>query len=72
MTLHYYLKGEKLYRVGDEANTLFIVFTGLVARNVIIELEKINKIPPYARKDKDGNLLYEKFEREVRILTKEY
>lgn len=52
MTLHYYLKGEKLYRVGDEANTLFIVFSGLVARNVIIELEKINKIPPYARKDK--------------------
>lgn len=72
MTLHYYLKGEKLYRIGEEANTLFVVYSGLVSRKVIIELEQINKIPPYAKKDKDGLLHYEKYQRDVRILTKEY
>jgi len=36
MTLHYYLKGEKLYRIGDEARTLFIVYSGMVSRKVII------------------------------------
>ena len=51
MTLHYYLKGEKLYKIGDEATILFVVFSGQVSRKVIIELEKINKIPPYAKKD---------------------
>jgi hypothetical protein len=49
MTLHYYLKEEKLYKIGDEARTLFIVYSGKVSRKVIIELEKVNKIPPYAR-----------------------
>jgi hypothetical protein len=72
MTLHYYLKGEKLYRVGEEANILFVVVSGLVSRKVIIELEQINKIPPYAKKDSDGLLHYEKYKRDVRILTKEY
>jgi len=36
MTLHYYLKGEKLYRIGDEARILFIVYSGMVSRKVII------------------------------------
>ena len=27
MTLNYYLKGEKLYQIGDEATTLFVVFS---------------------------------------------
>jgi signal-transduction protein with cAMP-binding, CBS, and nucleotidyltransferase domain len=58
MTLHYYLKGEKLYRIGEEAHTLFVVYSGLVSRRVIIELEQVNKIPPYARKDSEGVLLY--------------
>jgi signal-transduction protein with cAMP-binding, CBS, and nucleotidyltransferase domain len=51
MTLHYYQKGEKLYKIGDEATTLFVVYSGQVSRRVIIELEKVNKIPPYAKKD---------------------
>lgn len=38
MALHFYLKGEKLYRVGEEANTLFVVYSGMVSRKVIIEL----------------------------------
>lgn len=51
---------------------MFVVYSGLVSRKVIIELEQINKIPPYAKKDKDGQLHYEKYQRDVRILTKEY
>jgi CRP-like cAMP-binding protein len=38
MSLHYYLKGEKLYNIGDDASTIFVVFSGLVSRNVVIEL----------------------------------
>lgn len=45
MSLHYYLKGEKLFRVGDEANILYVIFSGRASRRVVIEIEKINKIP---------------------------
>ena len=60
MTLHYYLKGEKLYKVGDDADFLYIIYTGKVSRKVVIEIEKINRIP------------CSKFEKEVRILSKSY
>lgn len=60
MSLHYYLKGEKLFRVGDEANILYVIFSGRASRRVVIEIEKINKIPT------------SKFEKEVRILSKSY
>ena len=36
MTLHYYLKGEKLYKVGDDADFLYIIYTGKVSRKVVI------------------------------------
>jgi signal-transduction protein with cAMP-binding, CBS, and nucleotidyltransferase domain len=36
MSLHYYLKGEKLYKVGDDANYLYIIFSGKVSRKVVI------------------------------------
>lgn len=51
MSLHYYLKGQKLYKVGDDANCLYVVFSGKVSRRVVIEIEKINKIP-YKRFEK--------------------
>lgn len=45
MTLHYYLKGEKLFKVGDDANLVYVIYSGKVSRKVVIEIEKINKIP---------------------------
>ncbi len=60
MSLHYYLKGEKLYKVGNDANMLYVIFSGKVSRKVVIEIEKVNKIPT------------RKFEKEVRILSKSY
>lgn len=45
MSLHYYLKGEKLFRVGEEANILYVIYNGKASRRVVIEIEKINKIP---------------------------
>jgi CRP-like cAMP-binding protein len=60
LSLHYYLKGEKLFKTGDEATVLFVVHTGHVSRKVVVEIEKINKIPT------------QKFERIVRILNKSY
>lgn len=36
MSLHYYLRGEKLYRVGDDADFLYVIFSGKVSRKVVI------------------------------------
>lgn len=60
MTLHYYLKGEKLFKVGDDANLVYVIYSGKVSRKVVIEIEKINKIPT------------RKFQKQIRILSKSY
>ena len=39
------MKGELLYMPGDEANCLYVVESGSVARKIIVELDKTNKIP---------------------------
>jgi hypothetical protein len=54
------LKGENIYKIGDEAELLYIIYSGKASRKVVVEIEKINKIP------------YRRFEREVRILSKTY
>lgn len=45
LTLHFFVKGENLYCPGDEASSLFVIFSGSVARKIIVELDKTNKIP---------------------------
>ena len=36
LTLNFYVKGESLYLPGDEANYLYVVFSGSVARKIIV------------------------------------
>lgn len=45
LTLHFFVKGEYLYNPGDEAEYLFVIYSGTVARKIIVELDKTNKIP---------------------------
>lgn len=45
ISVHYYLKGETLFMPGQDADALFVVYSGKVARKVTIEIDKINKIP---------------------------
>jgi hypothetical protein len=36
MTLHYYLKGEALYKIGEKADILYIIFRGKASRQVVV------------------------------------
>lgn len=36
MTLHYYLKGDYLYKIGDKAELFYIIFSGKASRQVVV------------------------------------
>jgi hypothetical protein len=49
-----------LYHFGDDATQLYIVFKGKASRKVIVEVDKVNKIPML------------KYSKIVKILSKSY
>jgi signal-transduction protein with cAMP-binding, CBS, and nucleotidyltransferase domain len=52
--------GEYLYKFGDDARYLHIVYKGKASRKVIVELDKINKIPML------------KYSKIIKIMSKSY
>ena len=60
ITLHFLTRGESLYLPGEEANDMFILYSGKVVRKVIVEIDQTNKIP------------LEKYSKLVKVLSKSY
>jgi hypothetical protein len=60
LSIKFFTAGEYLYKFGDEARQIHIVYRGKASRKVIVELDKINKIPML------------KYSKIIKILSKSY